>query len=271
MKTGTHILVALFVGLGGSPVSAQRYFLRGGVVLQAEEVTVGPDHLAREVVFPDGSSYVKRYPFADVARLDFPEPVTLGEARTLLENGRAAEALALLEPLHRQFAPFPNTPGSPWPRVARLRLRALLAGDDATAIAAAARGLIQADLDPDTTGAAKLAFAELDLRAGRAAVAELMLAELGTSVPPAVEARAWVMRGRLALERREYDKALECYLRVPAFFGGLDEVMPAALLGAARAHRARGDAARAKPYAIELADSYPDAPEAALARAEFGL
>ncbi len=271
MKTRAHILLVAVAAFGGSEADAQRYYLRGGAVLQADEVTVGPDHLAREVVFPDGSSYVKRYPFADVARVDFPEPAGIGEARTLLENGRAAEALALLEPLHRQFSPFPKTPGSPWPRVARLRLRALLAGEDADAITAAARGLIHADLDAETTGDAKLAFAELDLRAGRAAVAELMLAELGADVPPAVEARSWVMRGHLAMGRGEHEKALECYLRVPAFFGGIDEVMPAALLGAARAHRARGDAARAKPYAVELADAYPDAAEAVLARTEFGL
>lgn len=271
MKTGPRILFILLAVLTGSGAEAQRYFLRGGAVLQADEVTVGPDHLAREVVFPDGSSYVKRYPFADVVRVDFPEPAGIGEARILLDNGRAEEALALLDPLHRQFSPFPKTLGSPWPRVAKLRLRALLAGNDAAGIAAAARGLIQADLDAETAGEAKLAFAELDLRAGRAAVAELMLAELGADTPPAVEARSWVMRGHLALGRREHDKALECYLRVPAFFGGMDEVMPAALLGAARAHRARGDAARAKPYAIELADAYPDSPEAAVARTEFGL
>jgi tetratricopeptide (TPR) repeat protein len=88
---------------------------------------------------------------------------------------------------------------------------------------------------------------------------------------PGIQARAWLLRGDLALARATHAEALECYLRIPAFYGTLDELMPAALLGSARAYKGHGDSRRAVRSARELVDTYPDTAEAAQARAEFNL
>lgn len=250
---------------------AQRYLLKDGTTLAAGDVTVGTNALVQEVKIPSGGTYERRFPFADIARLDFPEPPTLDEAETLTTAGQSEAALKLLEPICRQFAPFPQTPGSPWPRAATLRLQCLLLGPDPAAVTNAARELMATGLGPEVTGVAKLALAQLDARAGRESLARLMLDEIVKDAPPAVTARAWLLRGDLAAARAAHAEALECYLRIPAFFGSLDELMPSALLGAARAYRGYGDTDRAERAALELLDRHPATLQAAQAKKEFNL
>ncbi len=250
---------------------AQRYLTRDGTVLQASEVTLGSGALVQQVQIAAGGSFERRYPLGDIVRLDFPEPEELARGAALVTAGKAPEALALLEPVYRQFSPFPKVPGSHWPRAAELRLQALLLGRDQAAITSAARELMQSGLGPDVTGTAKLALAQLDARAGREELANVMLEEILKEAPAPVQARAWLLRGDLAAKRAAHEEALEAYLRVPAFFGTLDALQPPALLGAARAYKGYGDTARAERAAIDLIDTYPDTLQAAEAKKEFGL
>lgn len=251
--------------------SAQRYLLKDGSALAAADVTLAANALVQQVKIPSGGTYERRFPFADIARLDFPEPPALDEAEALVTAGQGEAALKLLDPVYRQFAAFPKTPGSPWPRAAALRLQALLLGNDETAIGAAARELMQTGLGPEVTGVAQLALARLDARAGREALARLMLDEIVKDAPPAVAARAWLLRGDLASARAAYAEALECYLHIPAFFGSHEDLMPAALVGAARAYKGYGDTDRAERAALELLDRYPATLEATQAKKEFNL
>jgi len=253
------------------PLSAQRYVFKDGSSLAATEVRLGPAGLIQEVKLAAGGSFERIYLLADLARIDFPEPEALDQAEALVAAGKGAEALPLLEPVLRQFAPFARVPGSHWPRAALLRLQALLPGEDSAAIAAAARELLQSGLGAERVGLAKLALARLDIRAGNEALARAMLDEIVHDAPPAIQARAWLLRGDLAAARDAHEEALECYLRIPAFHGTLDELMPAALLGSARAYQGRGDARRAERAARELVDTYADSAEAARAKTEFKL
>ena len=251
--------------------SAQRYFLKDGTVLPATDLTLGPTGLVQKVKLPEGGSFERIYSLGDLARIDFPEPAAIDEAEALVAAGKGAEALPLLEPVCRQFAPFAKLPGSHWPRAARLRLQALLQGEDAAAIAAAARELLHRGAGPESAGLAKLALARLDARAGDEALARAMLDEIVRDAPPDIQARAWLLRGDLAAARAAHEEALECYLRIPVFHATLDELVPAALLGSARAYKGHGDTPRAKRVARELVDDYPASREAAQAKVEFKL
>lgn len=269
LRLPTVLLVA--AGVAASAAHAQRYLTRDGTVLQAGDVTLGAGMLVQQVQIASGGSFERRYPLGDIVQLDFPTPESIAQASTLVTAGKSAEALALLEPVYRQFAPFAKVPGSHWPRAAELRLQALLLGDDQVAITSAARELIQNGLSPDVTGTAKLALAQLDARDGREELANIMLEEILKEAPPPIQARAWILRGDLATKRAAYEEALEAYLRVPAFYGTLDLLQPPALLGAARAYRGYGDDARAERAALDLIDTYPDTLQAAEAKKEFGL
>ena len=225
----------------------------------------------QQVQIASGGSFERRFPLGDIARLEFPEPDAFEETDTLLRAGKGPEALALVEPVYRQFAPFARVPGSHWPRAADLRLQALLLGEDNAAISAAAREIMQSNLGPEITGTAKLALAQLDARGGRESLANIMIEEIVREAPAPVQARAWLLRGDMAAARSSHVEALEAYLRIPAFYGTLDELLPQALLGAARAYKGYGDTGRAERAAIELIDTYPDTLQANRAKQEFGL
>src|SRR5690606_16399692 len=187
-----------------------------------DQVRVGPSGLMETVVLSDGASYERGYPFADIRRIDVEEPPELDQAEPLLATGDAGAVLRLVEPVCGEFWPFRATEGSPWPRAARLRLQALLLGDDTEATTRAAREIVVADVGRELSGLAKLAFAQLDLRAGQHELAGLMLEEVMKDAPPLVEARVWLLRGELAAARKEHEEALEAFLRVPAFFGSFE-------------------------------------------------
>lgn len=250
---------------------AQRYLVKDGTILQAADVTLSGGMLVQQVKLAGGGAFERRYPLADIVKLDFPAPAALDEAEKLVAAGDGPAALALVEPVYRQFAPFPKIPGSHWPRAADLRLQALLLGDDTSLITSAASELMRSGLGAETTGTAKLALARLDARAGREGLANAMLDEILKDAPPGVQARAWLLRGDMAAKRAAHEEALEAYLHVPAFYGSLDELMPAALLGAARAYKGYGDTARAERSALELIDGYPATAQAAEAKKEFAL
>lgn len=254
------------------PLQAQRYLLANGSALNAADVTLKGDALVQARTIAGGGSIEQRFPIATVARLDWPEPDELAETAALITAGKGKEALEKITPIHRQFDPFPKTPGSWWNDAAILRLRALIAAGSAPAeISTAARDIMGRSADPDAVGNAKLALAEVELRAGKDSIADAMIDQIVTDAPAAVRARGWVLRGDLALKRKAYEEALEAYLRVPALFGTQEELMPAALLGSARAYRGYGDKGRAERAYLSVVDDYPDSAEAAVAKREAGL
>lgn len=269
----SSLLLAAALACAALPSSAvaQRYIMKDGTALPAADVTLGSGALVQQVQIASGGSFERRYPFGDIARLEFPEPEAFEQADALVRAGKGEEALALVEPVYRQFAPFSRVPGSHWPRAAELRLQALLLGNDNLPISAAAREIMQANLGPDITGTAKLALAQIDARGGRESLANIMIDEIVREAPAPVQARAWLLRGDLAAARSSHVEALEAYLRIPAFYGTLDELLPQALLGAARAYKGYGDTGRAERAAIELIDTFPDTIQATRAKQEFGL
>ena len=266
-----RLVLLMIVMVGG--LSAQRYQLRDGTVLSASEVTLRGGVLDHATDLPGGQGAVERsYPLAQVARLDWPEPVELGEARQQLRTGDAVGSLATLEPMLRQFTPLAKVPGSWWTAAKRVSLQGLMMLGETTVAAQAARELIAIATDAEAVGLARLALVELEARNGRPEIARAMLTAVAAAdVPPAVQARAWLLHGDLALTRGETEEAIEAYLHIPVFHGTHEDLLPAALLGSARAFRSHGDPARADRAVSELIDSHADTAEAATAIREFNL
>jgi hypothetical protein len=84
-----------------------------------------------------------------------------------------------------------------------------------------------------------------------------------------IAAGAAVLRGDIAYEIKDFERALEFYLLVPAFYGNEVEVMPAALLGSARSFRGYGDSARTERAYLDLIAAFPSSAEAILAKREM--
>ncbi len=264
MKKLLSLLVCV---MAVSPLCAQRYILRDGKVVNQADVTLKGSNLVQQIA---GGSAEISYPISQVVRLEWPEPKEINQARELLAAGKGAEAEEKITPIYRQFAPFPKLPGSWWSEAALVRARALVAAGKSAEAERAARELISTAPDPDDVSAAQLIIARLQIIQGKADIADAMLDEImHKDASSYVSARAAVLRGDIAFERKEFEKALEFYLHVPAFYGDEEEVLPAALLGSARSYRGYGDTARAERAYLDVTVAYPNSSEAAVAKREM--
>ncbi len=250
-----YVAGILLLAASTHSLCGQRYSLSEGTVLEASETTLRNGVLVHVAQVDGGGGVVERtFKLEEVVRLDWPEPGGLGEARRLLAAREPSAALLVLEPILKQFAPFAKIAGSWWPTIARLRLQVLQESGVVAKIEQAARELAALSTEPEAVGEAKLALTELEVRAGRARLAEAMLESiLSDPVPAAVRARAWLLRGDIAMADKRYEAAVEAYLRIPVFHGAYDHLVPAALLAGERAFRAWGDVAQAERLAGERA------------------
>jgi predicted negative regulator of RcsB-dependent stress response len=262
MKPFAYALLAL---VAVSPLCAQRYILKDNRILNHADVTLKGSNLVRQVA--DGAEV--SYPLSQVARLDWPEPEEIEQARQLVAAGKGVEAEEKITPIYRQFAPFSKLPGSWWGEAALIRARALLAQEKKEEAERAARELMSGTTDPETLAAAQLIMARVQMLLEKMDIADAMLDEiLRKQASGEIEARAAILRGDIAYARKEFEKAIEFYLQVPAFYGTEEAVMPQALLGSARSYRGYGDTARAERAYLDIIVTYPDSAEAALAKTE---
>lgn len=248
-----------------SPLCAQRYILKDNRVLNHADVTLKGANLVRSL----GDGAEVSYPISQVARLDWPEPEEIDQARQLVASGKGAEGEEKITPIYRQFAPFSKLPGSWWSEAALIRARALLAQEKKQDAERAARELMSTSADTETVLSAQLIMARVQMLLEKPDIADAMLDEImRKDAPSEVEARAAILRGDIAFARKEFEKAIEFYLQVPAFYGTEEAVMPMALLGSARAYRGYGDTARAERAYLDIMVTYPDSAEAAIAKTE---
>ncbi|MET0263513.1 MAG: tetratricopeptide repeat protein [Rariglobus sp.] len=249
-----------------SPLCAQRYILKDGRALNASDVALSGSNLVRSMA---GGGAEISYPLAQVARLDWPEPAEIEEARLLVAAGKGAEGEAKIVPIYNQFAPFSKVPGSWWSSAALIRARAFLDQKKNDEAERAARELMSGSTDVETVTAAQLIMARIQMLQDKADIADAMLDEImRKDASSEIEARAAILRGDIAYGRKEFEKALEFYLQVPAFYGTEEAVMPVALLGSARSYRGYGDPARAERAFLDIIVTYPDSAEAAAAKTE---
>jgi hypothetical protein len=262
MKSFAYALLAL---VAVSPLCAQRYILKDGKSLNQADVTLKGLNLVRSVA--DGAEV--SYPLAQVVRLDWPEPEELDQARQLLAGGKGAEAEEKVTPIYRQFAPFSKLPGSWWADAALIRARALLDQKKNADAERAAREILSTSTDVESVAAAQLLIARIQILQDKPDIADAMLDEImRKDVSSEIEARAAILRGDIAYAGKQFEKALEFYLQVPAFYGTEDAVMPVALLGSARAYRGYGDTVRAERAYLDITVAYPNSAEATIAKAE---
>jgi tetratricopeptide (TPR) repeat protein len=258
-------ILAMLALVAVSPIYAQRFILKDGKTLNQADVVLKDGKLVRAV----GAGAEVSYLLSQIARLDWPEPAEVEQARQLVAAGKGVEAEEKITPIYRQFAPYSKVPGSWWAEAALIRARALLAQQKNAETERAARELMSTSADAETVASAQLIMARIQMLLDKPDIADAMLDEImRKDASTEIEARAAILRGDIAYGRKEFEKALEFYLQVPVFYGTEDALMPIALLGSARAYRGYGDAARAERAYLDLIVAYPNSAESALAKTE---
>lgn len=210
------------------------------------------------------------YPLSQIERLEFPEPAVLRTAPDLIASGKAAEALAALEPVINYYAGFRDAPGSHWPDVALLKLTATVAlGRDTEAEPLAGQIIGQAG-NPETARSAQAHLAGIAARKGdHAKAVQLCDQILREGQRAETLAVAAINKGNSHYALKQWDKALLAFLQIPVFFPEQKTAIPSYLLGAARCWFELTDFPRAKEALAELTKNYPASREAELAKAEL--
>lgn len=262
----------LILALAAS-AQAQSIVMKDGKVVATKGVRRQGDSIIATIELPGGDPTKTGelgYPLAQIAKLDFPEPPQLRAAPDLITQGKAADALAQLEPVVKFYEAFRDAPGSWWADSAILKVQALAAlGRDAEATPIAEQ-VARIATDPETQRAAEVQIAfGLVKKGGHARALEIAERALSESTRPATRAPASIIKGECLLVKKQWDDAMLAFLQVPVFYPTEKVLLPQSMLGAGRAQFGMEDLPHAKATLNELLKTYAAAPEAKLAEAEL--
>ena len=177
---------------------------------------------------------------SEVTEIVWPMPARLQEAQNNVNRGEPAKALDNAEAVLKFFEPLKNVPGSWWVKASLIKLDALdrLENDAATNSFLATFEKEEAAKQPEVATQIQLAKLMLRARKGDHEAVIREATELLTKVDSSeLQARLHLTKGNSLLAAKKYEAAMTTYLRVPVFFGSEAEMIPKALLGAARAFR----------------------------------
>jgi hypothetical protein len=177
---------------------------------------------------------------SEVTEIVWPMPARLQEAQNNVNRGEPAKALDNAEAVLKFFEPLKNVPGAWWVKASLIKLDALdrLENDAATNTFLAAFEKEEAAKQPEVATQIQLARLMLRARKGEHDAVIREATELLTKVDSSeLQARLHLTKGNSLLAAKKYEAAMTTYLRVPVFFGSETEMIPKALLGAARAFR----------------------------------
>ncbi len=266
MKRAAYCL--LLLGLAGS-AHAQTILLKNGQRIETKGVRRAGDLIMGKIEVAGRAGEVGQ-PLNAIAKIEFPEPNGLTAAGEFLVQGQPEKALAEVNPVVAFYEPFRDVPGSWWAPAAVIKVSALAALGREGEAETLAQQIQKSSTDPETARAASLRIANSFVRKQEfekaLAICETAIKE---SARDEVLADAWVTKGQILLAQRNWDGALLAFLHVPVFYQEEKLLMPAALLGSARAYRRLDDIDRAKKSLQDLISTFPKSAEAATAKTEL--
>jgi len=263
-----RIALLLFILTGASSVSAQTILLKSGVVVPMDGLVRNGDMLMVSVKTASGTGQVG-YHVSDVSGLNLPAPDALALATEQIAKGEFDHALAQIEPIVAYQKTIQDIPGNWWAKSALTEVSALVGlnrSADATALVNEITGYSK---DPEILTSAKLQITLVtkfnDPQQALAAYDAL----ISQSSDPHTLSQAWIAEGAIHLAQHEFDEALLAYLTITVFYPEHNPLVPQALWGSGQAYDKLKDVRNATKTYQELISSYPDSPEASLAKAEL--
>jgi len=210
---------------------------------------------------------------SEVTEVIWPMPSRLTDAQANVSRGEPAKALDNVEAVLKFFEPIKNVPGSWWARASIVKLDALdrLENDAATESFLTAFEKEEAAKLPEVATQIQLARLMQRARKGEHEAVIKESTELLTKVDTVeLQARLHLVKGNSLFASKKYEAAMATYLRIPVFFGSETEIVPKAMLGAARSFRGMDSPALrdqkldtvANRYLYDIIVSYPVSKEA---------
>lgn len=262
------LFVVAFVAAGSA--FGQAIVLKDGNRVFSSEFSIQPDGKIVRTIQIGEQKATSVLDKKNIDSLEWPYPAELTESADLLAKGKTDEAIAVLKKGKDFFEHFEGIEGNWYVDVYFAYIEALNQGgkfDDVVKALPAMRVLkltdaqkmrlriIQLDIERQTTSDYATIIAE----------AQSILKETDDS---AIGASLWGIIADVYTRKKEWEKALLAYLRIPVFYGTQMQRVPEAELNAAKTLIKMKRYEDANAFLTRISDSYPGSPVADTAAKE---
>lgn len=230
-----HALTLAALLLFAQAASAQMIVLKDGTQINHTEFTVQDGKVVRTLTIGDKTATTV-LPMANVASMDWPEPIEISDARALLGQGKPEEAIAIIKKAKDFFEVFENVKGSPYREVFFAYVETLSQAGKFEETIKLIPQLRAVQLNDEQK--LKLRIIQLDIDRQTSTEYASILAEaqsiLQDTNDSSIHAAIWMIIADIHLKKKELEKALMAYLRIPVFYGTQVQRVPDAEMKAAQ-------------------------------------
>lgn len=254
----TFALLITFLSAVAGSAFGQAIVLKDGNRIFSSEFSIQDGKIIRTIQIGEqkATSVVDK---KNIDSLEWPYPSELTESADLLAKGKTEEAIAILKKGRDFFANFEGIEGSWFVDIYFAFIEALNQGgkfDDVVKALPALRALKLADAQK-----MRLRIIQLDIDRQTSSDYITILAEaegvLKETDDSAIGAALWNIIADVHVKKKEWEKALLAYLRIPVFYGTQVQRVPEAELQAALMLVKMGRFEDAGSFFTRLIASYP--------------
>lgn len=259
MTRARSILMGLVgAALAGTAV-ADSLILKDGTRVEKTDLKIAGGKISRMVKLPGGQTAEATVALSNIASLDWSDPDELTNARAMLAQGKTEEAVALLKQGKDFFEPLKDIPGNWYLDLYLAYVEALNQAGKFEDVVKLLPDLQSLKLSDEQKMKLRILRLDIDRQTSSNYDAIIGQAEsiLGETDDSSVAASIWGIIGDVYMKKKDYEKGLLSYLRVPVFYGSQVQKVPEAELSAARALVKMKRYADAQKFFARLAETYP--------------
>jgi len=269
MRSFARFLFALAFVAAGSAYG-QAIVLKDGNRVFSSEFSIQPDGKIVRTIQIGEQKATSVLDKKNIDSLEWPYPAELTESADLLAKGKTDEAIAVLKKGKEFFEHFEGIEGNWYVDVYFAYIEALNQGgkfDDVVKAMPSLRALKLTDAQK-----MRLRIIQLDIERQTSSdyVAIILEAQsiLKETDDSAIGASLWGIIADVYTRKKEWEKALLAYLRIPVFYGTQMQRVPEAELNAAKTLIKMKRYEDANAFLARISDSYPGSPVAEAATKE---
>ncbi|MCW0220716.1 MAG: hypothetical protein OJI67_20480 [Prosthecobacter sp.] len=254
LRYSLFLLVSMLLS---SAALGQAIVLKDGTRVTENEFTMDGNNIVRTVKIGDKSATTV-LPWQNISYLDWPEPVELLEAKNLMAQAKSEEAIAMLKKSLDFFQKFEKVEGNWYQPVFFAYVETLSQAGKFEETIKLIPQLRALSLSPEQKMTLRIIQLDIDRQTSTEYTSILAEANniLSDTVDSGVGASIWMIIADIHAKKKEWEKALMAYLRIPVFYGTQMQRVPDAELKAGQMLVKMKRYADAQAIFTRIADSY---------------
>jgi len=260
-QTWARVLGLVVVLSAGQFASAQGLVLKDGSRIPAEDFKVDAGKIIRTVKLQGSNTATTVLAPSNIAELVWPYSAELSESRSLLSQGKAEEAIAVLKTGKEFFEVFKDVKGGKdlYRDLFFGYVEALAQGGKFDETVGLMPSLQKLTLSKEQEVQLKVLKLNIERQTSSDYVTIIAQANniLTDTNDSGVSAAVWDIIGDVHDKKKEYEEALMSYLRIPVFFGTQMQRVPGAEMKAAKMLIKMRRFEDATSFLTRLIESYP--------------